>query len=206
MSDKKAQLQSQALWEAQKKLRDELDARKKMNQDILYHFDDNFESSQRAERGGIASTMRFAVRFTRINFMNRRERHAFKSMVLPTRNRSHEFFSSLIANFIRANMPHTSLNHAGTTPLLAAIQEGSPHQSHTSSPTGSPRRMPGGLTAYEMKQKGLVSSGTWNINLCLDKWPELPGGVGVHAKVTGSVCMYSCAVIVLRQKVMDGCL
>jgi hypothetical protein len=47
MADKKSQLSGQAEWEAQKKLRDELDARKRMNQAVMHHFDDDYEISQR---------------------------------------------------------------------------------------------------------------------------------------------------------------
>mmetsp|Transcript_7485 Transcript_7485/g.14617 ORF Transcript_7485/g.14617 Transcript_7485/m.14617 type:complete len:390 (+) Transcript_7485:132-1301(+) len=41
--NKKAGIASQAEWEAQKLVKDELDRRNKMNQTILYHFDDEFE-------------------------------------------------------------------------------------------------------------------------------------------------------------------
>jgi hypothetical protein len=47
MADKKSQINGQAEWEAQKRLRDELEARKKMNQAVMYHFDDDYEVSQR---------------------------------------------------------------------------------------------------------------------------------------------------------------
>lgn len=40
---KKATLSGQAEWEAQKKIRDALEGRKKINETMLYHFDDDLE-------------------------------------------------------------------------------------------------------------------------------------------------------------------
>jgi len=53
---KKAGIASQAEWEAQKAVKDELERRKKMNGTILYHFDDEYElkkSKIKPGRGGM---------------------------------------------------------------------------------------------------------------------------------------------------------
>jgi hypothetical protein len=158
---KKATLSGQAEWEAQKKVRDALERRKKINETMLYHFDDDLEKRKTRQQ----------------REYNKTTQHS------PTSRMS-------VLTIVGGSLISQDLLslHAGASGAMGSPHVESPKSPLASSSGGSPLRSPaGGQLAYDMKMKGLVFSGSWHVQVAEHPVNDLPGKIGIVASVHGEI-------------------
>jgi len=79
----------------------------------------------------------------------------------------------------------------------------SPDESAVNSPLVKQKES---LADYEMKKKGLMGTGNWNVSVMQEAWPEVPGGFAVHSFVDGDWqhILEICPVVASRQILATG--